>query len=352
MLFRCLLRLCELRIPSIPSLRLDDEARLREIWSRLKPLKQVPTSLFFGTGDRLKPATSIEPLVKEFAHHRADSYSFADVRDLSRNDPSIHLRLGIRRALLGVTLSIACTPADARDLADDLVRLNRVLFASVDDAVVDGPFSFVEVLDLPFALSRPPRRFGRLSHRSIADAVLLEAEMTSDDAAIVDALQHVPLPSGASRYVDEDFLVITWGDPVRRPVESILEQRYAWYTQNCDLPIDTIYNDLGDREVGISDLAPSEGLTAYSPTAAKAMKALVFDLPEDVREDLARLRQMLDAGRTPAGQPLHHVTLLLPSRDDAIQLEPLATEYGMGVAYVDADNRLWDPFPSEFTGAS
>jgi hypothetical protein len=340
------LRLFELLIPSLASLELDDGDRLLAVRARLPEMKYAASVRYFGTGSRLKPLTGVDDLVTEFSRHRPDSYSFTDVRDITKREPQIEWRLEIRPKLFAAHLSLICEPADFPTLRTDLVQLNRVLSTCVKNRIVHLPFSFLEVIGVPFAVQPPTKLFGRLSPRSLVDVASL-AEPSEEDAATLQALREGDLPDGVRREDRDDLLIVSWGDPTSRPVEEILGERYEWYAAHCELETDPSYDAHGDKEFALFDAKPVDELTAYSSATCAGMKALVFDSPEDVRGDVERLRDLLDVRQVSTGEKLSSITVVAPSRGAAMSLEPLAREHRLGVAYVGADDRLWNPFPTE-----
>jgi hypothetical protein len=101
----------------------------------------------------------------------------------------------------------------------------------------------------------------------------------------------------------------------------------------------------------LSESKRTREFTAYSSFDGRAVKGIVVDRPEDAIETMEHMRDILKAGQTAEGESVSGVTLILPSRESAVMLHPLATSYGLGVVYVGEDNRLWNPFPPEYDPA-
>jgi hypothetical protein len=311
---RLSLRSFEFPISSIESLRLGDPNRLVDLRDAVAELGSSATVRFFGAGDRLKPITSVASVAKEFRKHKAESYSFADVRNLATEDARVCRSVGIRRALLTVRATIEAQQSDIPARAADLLAVDRLLLSRVEYAKIDVPFSFLDVPDATFRPPAPPRFFGKLSDRSVVDVIYLGSDLDDSDRALAEALKNARLPGRAERVVEDDLLIVRWAGPSGHSIEEALNQRYAWYTEHAGLPVDAAYNEHGDHEYSLFDARPVDGLTSYSAFERKAMKSIVFDSPEDIRDVLEGLRQMLESGATLEGEPLVKVTVVVPTR--------------------------------------
>jgi hypothetical protein len=342
---RVQLRLLELRIPSIESLRLADRERLNMLRGQVETFSTMTGVRFFGAGDRLKPLSDVDQLVQEFGKYKADSYVFADAQDLRREDPGVKWSIGIRRALLTVTVVVDAQPSDLANLADELIALDTLLVAAVTDAEVDRPFSFLEILDTDFEPMDTPRFPTKLSALSVVDLVHLDRVDDEADHILVEALRSGELIPGAKRAVRDDLLIVRWiGEPAG-PLDEILGARHAWYSHHAVPAAKGSLDQRSDTEFVLEGDTETAGLTAYSALDKRGAKAVVFDSPEEVREILDELRQVLDAGRMSDGRLIDEITLITPTRDDALRLRPVAESYGMDVVYVGDDDRLWNPSP-------
>ena len=141
---------------------------------------------------------------------------------------------------------------------------------------------------------------------------------------------------------------IVWGDATKQPISSILSARYAWLAHTGAFAIKSTFNESGDKEFGLWQSRPTRDFTAYSSFDGRAVKAVVFDEPEDVLETIEGLSNILKAGKTSSGDPVKEITLTAPSRDSAVRLRDLAERFHMRVVYVGEDKKLWDPFPPEY----
>jgi hypothetical protein len=235
---------------------------------------------------------------------------------------------------------------------DELVTLNEILLDFIEGGEVGIPFSFLEAPGLSFKLTRPPRFFRRLSYNSLVDIIHLKSSYKAEEQEIVNQLKASDPVPGSDRIFKGDLLIVKWGDLKQQPAETILARRYAWYAEHGSLPVDSSFNALGDKEFALWNAQPTRELSGYSSFNKKAIKAGVFDTPDEAVELLESLRRMLDAGETVEGYPVREITLVVPSRESAIELQPLANRYGISVIYAGNDNKLWNPFPPEYEPVS
>lgn len=345
---RFILRLFEMKTSSVEALKLDDAGRLLELRSRLGGLTAVESVKWFGHTDRLKPIESVDQLVKEFGKRKVETYSFADVKNLAAEEPRRHWTVGVRKVLLMTYGDCEAERDAAITLANELLTLNEILLSFVEGGEVGIPFSFLEVPGVSFRPTRPPRFFKRISKNSVVDVVHLNASYEPQEQEIVKRLREADPAAGAAREFRGDLLKVTWGDLAREPFETILSRRYAWYAEHGDFPLDSSFNALGDEEFALWDAKPTQELTGYSSFNQKGMKAVVFDEPDEVADILEELRRILEAGQTREGHPVREITLVVPTREAAVELRPLAGRHGMRVVYVGDDNKLWNPFPPEY----
>jgi hypothetical protein len=346
------LELFAMSIPSIESLGLAAESQLLKLWSQLRGLTTTAGLAFFGRTDELKPIQSTKQLAGEFRKKNVGLFSFADVKNLAgATQPRLHWRVGITRALVTAIGERESVVEEMHTMVNELVALNRIVLSSISGASVAVPFSFLRIPSLSFKRTRPPRFLGRLRTDSIVDLVYPNAVYSREEQLIINQLKANDSVVPARRTLQDDILVVEWGDITRQPAETILTQRYAWYVERGNFPIDSSYNSIGDEEFALWQGKPTRQLTSYSEFNRKATKALVFDRPENVVEVLEELQGILASGKTIEGYPVDDITLILPSRESAIEIRPLANQYAMSVVYVGEDNRLWNPFPPEYEHA-
>lgn len=332
----------EFGIPSIESLRLFQPERLLELWSRLQKLTALRGVKFFGHTSRLRSIANAEQIAQGFANKEAQSYSFSDTRHLRDPDMKYHWNLGIRKRLLSVEAFCEVPPDEVDTLIQDLLTLNGVLMSSIEGGVVSNPFSCVAVPGLRFTLPRPPRSLGRIPFNSIVDVIHLRSNPTAQESVVLNKLKGEMMPGG-------DVVLVKWGDVRREPPSKILARRYAWYCEHGAFPVDTSFNMVGDKEVAFWGAVSTKELTMYSASLRGGAKAIVGGPDdEDVCILVAELGRMVASGKTVEGHPLDGVTLLTPSREDALALHDLASGHGLSVAYVGVDDKLWNPFPVEY----
>lgn len=345
------LNLLEMEIPSIESLALDDKKRLLKLWSQLSKLSVTQGVRFFGAGDKLHLVDGADQLAKEFRKRKPGTYSFSDVKDLINQEAQVDWSIGIRKAYLTVKAECESSAEHISSLSRELVVLNQILVSTVMEGKVATPFSFLRTPGVQFKLTRPPRSLGTLAIDSIVDIIYLTASCGPEDQEIIDLFKSKDLPTGVRRSSVDNFLVVEWGDVTERSVSSILSERYRWLIEEGKFAIDSTFNSIGDKEFALWEPIPTREFTGYSAFNGKATKAVVFDEPEEIVELLEQLRKILVAGKTSKGNPVNEITLIVPSRESALSLHPLATRYGMPVVYVGDDNRLWNPFPPEYENA-
>jgi len=345
---RIYLAFLQVTIPSIGSLRLSGNARILDLWQKIKTSTTVDGVRYFGSGEKLRPIDEVDALVGEFAKQKVESYRFSDVRSGLFLQGKRSWGISIRRSLLAITLQADVADEAVRQLAEELVALNQLLLAEITDGSVENPFSALRVPEAAYELTRPPRSFGILVPDSIFDVVYLKSQLNSERRAVVDLLQSRPLPEGAVRETVGDFLTILWGDVSKLSVSSILSHRYAWLAESGSFPIDSSFNAVGDKEFALWQSIRTKEFTAYSSFDGRAAKGIVVDRPEEAVEILEHLHGILKAGKTSDGENVSGITLIVPSRESAVMLYPLAKSYELGIVYVGQDNRLWNPFPPEY----
>ncbi len=345
---RIVLRFFEFEIPSIESLQLSDKMRLLNIWSAIKELSSVSGIMFFGSSNKLTKIENVDYLVKEFAKKKVERYAFCDVKDLSKFLPQIHWDIGIRKKLFTVSLVCHSTIEKMESLISEIVEVNHILLTSIVWNQILFPFSYLELPDINFELPRPPRNFGRFSKNSLVDIFHLKSSFRDEELKIIHELQQGSLIEGSDRIITGDMLIVSWGKHKKHTLESILAKRYLWYAEHGNLPIDSSFNMLGDKEFALWDAKPTKELTFYSPFNRKGCKAVVFDNIEQITKLVYSLNNMLKSGKTIEGYPIEGITMITPSRESAIALYPVASQYGMNVVYVGVDNKLWDPFPTHY----
>src|SRR5260370_10604494 len=137
------LNLLEMEIPSIESLNLGDKKRLLRLWSQLATLRTVQEAKFFGSGNKLRPIESVDQLAQGFRKIKPGTCSFADVKDLTRQEAHLHWSIGIRKAFLTVTVECESSAEGIVNLSDELLVLNQILLSAVSHGKVASPFSFL-----------------------------------------------------------------------------------------------------------------------------------------------------------------------------------------------------------------
>src|SRR5205823_11173846 len=110
----------------------------------------------FGASDSLQRIESVDQLAKEFRKRKVTSYSFSDVKSLTAQKANLHWKVGIRRALLTVSLECELAVDRAHEITSELVTLNDVFLSSVAEGKVVVPFSFLRTPGVEFKLPRPP----------------------------------------------------------------------------------------------------------------------------------------------------------------------------------------------------
>jgi hypothetical protein len=335
-----LLRLFSLDIESIESLGLDNLDRLSSLAEKVREFDVARGVDYFGRGDRLKEFDA-ERIASELG--KPGSYTFADVPDPSEARPKIEWTLGLREGMVSVSAVVEAEPGHQDSLRQELVQLNELLLDSVSEFDVGQPFSVLDAIEVDFEPSGAPRYFGRIPARSLVDIVYVPGPFEGPENAVVESLRDGNLIDEALREVVGDLLVVTWGNVESQPVEEILAARYAWYVEQGEIPKEQAENEHGDSEFALYQPKRTSQLTGYSELDKTGMKGVVFDDPEEVEATLEDLGAILESGTTAEGHPVDEIAVVVPRREQALELRPLAERYGLRVAYVGVDDRLWEP---------
>lgn len=165
----------------------------------------------------------------------------------------------------------------------------------------------------------------------------------------IDKLLSLELPEWVDRREEGDLVILRWVDDFS-DIDHIgdrMTRRLKWLIENLDPPIDSNFNELGDRRANPMDTITLDGLTFYDSMTGHGYKATVC--PENGSIDEAILERMnawVAAGAAPSGETLHAVHLLLPNRDAALRAHDAAKNYDAGkMLYIGDDETFWDPFP-------
>jgi hypothetical protein len=165
----------------------------------------------------------------------------------------------------------------------------------------------------------------------------------------IERLLQAPMPASATRELRGDLVIFRWlqdlSDP-KRVREAVVAQQ-QWLVDVLNPPIHDSYNERGDHQYLVTAQSPSEYLTFQDMFTNEGFKAMVVHPDGSVDEDtLDELAEWSKAGTLPDGTPLSTVSVLLPNRESALRIHPLAQARGITrVLYLDDQNRMWDPFP-------
>jgi hypothetical protein len=236
-----------------------------------------------------------------------------------------------------------------QQLKGDLVRL---LPLAQETEFALRSWSGIRVLGVRFKQPRPPRSMVAIPMDAVFDVINTRpAKPMAELESLLDALRSDP-PHNALVESSGDCRIIDWlnfPSVESHLVAERMSERLSWYYEHVPFQRLENYNELGDEMVVLFQPVKDSFYTFYMPFNAAAYKALV-ELPDDLRKDesIASMLRDMEEGKTRSGQRLSTVTLILPSREQAIEYLARAKALGFaGTAYPDSKGSLWSPYLDE-----
>jgi hypothetical protein len=233
-------------------------------------------------------------------------------------------------------------------LLDQLVGFVSQLHARFHPEALLGPELFLDCeSDVPWLRPKRSHTFMRCPLFFMSKEFQRSHRLGNPEA--LEKLLQAPLPPGATREIRDDLVIFRWVDDLNDPrrVSEALVAQQKWLVDVLNPPVDSSYNELGDQLTDVTSRVESSYLTFEDGFTSQGFKAMVVHPDGSVDEDtLDELATWNKAGKLPDGSELNGVSLILPNRESALRIHPLAEARGIPrVLYLDDENRLWDPVP-------
>lgn len=262
---------------------------------------------------------------------------------------ALTLRLEIRDPLLE---TVRGTVLD--QCIDFTVRLHKAL----QDRAFLGPNLAVDLLNLPFPRTRPPRYFGRTWRPGNAVHIVSpeyhrNSSLSPRWPEDMEKMLQAPPPEGVTRTERDGLTIFRWLEDLTDPDKSAerMALQESWLIDVLDPKIKPGYNELGDKHMAPQVIQPQPHplLTAYDGffDGGVGYKATVINPDGTVDEALfEEMASWINARELPDGTPLGWLRLILPNRESALQLQERAAAMGIDrVYYADDEGQWWDPAP-------
>lgn len=291
-----------------------------------------------------EPVGTIESL-----HRRAATWDYG-ITSLYAGDPSdpdVEIFLGLEPA--GPRFAVGLAGADPEFRADiarwigawsDGLRAVRVRFATAR----------FEPARAPYPRPTPPRTsfdwppgsldqyFGRAWH----------LQTDAETAAVLERVEHAPLPAGASRTIDGDVVRIAFAADLHdaAAVAAARTAHERWLTPLVPATPEPGWNEHGDEVAGPTQRRVVAGLTFYDDATQVGYQALVVFPDGSIEEDRwAAAEAIVRAGALPDGTPVASMRLVFPRRADALALHARAIAAGFAMTTYGEGGQLWQVHP-------
>jgi len=318
-----------------------DPTRMREVFAALDR-----AGLSFGMHHASKETGKLSPkkdLVAWSTRWKSDTgYVVCAGREPSPQ--TTELRLVPEREWLAVRLTIAAADAESRraTLIDSFVAFARDLHERIGAGQwhVDGD------LESDYTRPGPPRSAGNWPVGVFLmivdpDAIL---DIEDDREAATRDLERVTnasLPRGATREQVDDLTVLRFvhdltDEPAVNRARAAQDQ---WITSIVASEIGAFWNAQGDEIVLLVAAAPHPPLTLYDSSHRHGYKAM-FEADDAALDEAAG---WLRAKQLPDGTPLAGMSIVLTTRDGALQAADRVRARGMRLLYTDTKGRFWEP---------
>jgi hypothetical protein len=237
-------------------------------------------------------------------------------------------------------------------LLDQFVELASQLQFRFGQEALLGPELYVDI-DLSIPRLRPQRTHILLRRPLFFLSQEFQRSHRLGNPEELDKMLRAPMSPGASRELRGDLVIFRWVDDLSEPrrVREALVAQQKWLVDVVNPPLHSSYNELGDQHQMVTGQAPSEYLTFKDAFTSQGFKAMAIhpdaSVDEDTLDMLDRLAEWNKSGKLPDGSLVHGMSLILPNRESALRIHPLAEARGIpNVLYLDDQGRLWNPFPS------
>ncbi|CAM4183647.1 hypothetical protein [Corallococcus exiguus] len=318
-----------------------NESRLRALTPRLDEFDLLRDLKYFKPKkkDRFVPFSQwseIKQAPRDYVH-------IANSETPERATKSLELNILFDK----ISLEVATTDQGRESYQQLKDNLERFCSLTVECAIALGAWSGIRVLGVKYKYPQPPRSMVSIPDDAVLDVINTRpARPMAELARLLDALRAEP-PRNASVKSLGAHMIVDWlNRPSAEPnrVAEAMSSRLSWYYEHVPFQRMEDYNELGDEMVLLFKPAKDPFYTFYFPFSGSAYKALV-DLPEDLQQDesIASMLRDMKKGKTKGGRRLSSVTLIVPSREQAMKLRERAQALGFaGTAYPDKGS-LWSP---------
>ena len=202
-------------------------------------------------------------------------------------------------------------------------------------------------IDLGYPARRPP-----VDHDFVRLGTLVDffgpAWLGEESAEVAKVVLEAELPEGVSRIRDDELVVLRWARDLKTAEDlahACMRQEDFWRA-HVDMTIEGGWNAEGDRSVYPDALEPGAPFTLVDRAQRTGYRAVVV-MPDGTLDgaswsDIAQLTAMTQLAD---GTPIERVRLIVPVRENAVEITPRARELGVdAVLYKDGDT-LWNPVP-------
>jgi hypothetical protein len=170
------------------------------------------------------------------------------------------------------------------------------------------------------------------------------------DGALLDQLLREPLPSGVTREIDGDAVLLAFADDVcdAAAVARARTTHEQWISRIVPTEPERGWNAEGDRIVIPDEPRPLAPLTLYDPGPQIGYKAIVVQPDGSIDEEIwSELKALLQRGALPDGTPVASIRLIVPVRANALALHGRAITEGFEmVTYPRGEGVFWQVHPS------
>ena len=299
----------------------------------------------------LKPPRPIGSVAELRAQSSTWRYELVDLLSEEDDmDPDCEVILNLNTDMMNASVNLGGEPL-AR-FADRLVSLAAGWVGQWSRALpntVDLREGFLMPSRRDYPRPRPPRasqwNLGGVTHY-LGQRWLKR----TGDGALLNKLLREPLPTGASRKIDGDVVLLAFIDDVR-DAPTVAHARAAheqWISRIVPTEPARGWNAEGDRIVIPAEPQPLAPLTLYDPGPKVGYKAIVVQPDGGIDEGIwAELKAILQNGALPDGTPVASLRLIVPVRDNALALHDHAVREGFEmVIYPRGQGVFWQVHPT------
>ncbi|AOY79963.2 hypothetical protein BJP36_08540 [Moorena producens JHB] len=252
-----------------------------------------------------------------------------------------------------IVISIKYKIPDCRppSLIEQSIAFVTECHAELKDKYWFGPLLGLEIYDIPYPNFRPPRDMYPWGTANGVDFISEEYNLESPQGKMDEAIQLItaPFPEGALRFKQNDLNILQWIDDFSSPEEISrkLSERSKWYAENIDLPIQSGYNELGDKLEISYGWEKHSILTFYEPLGQVGYRmTLPYEDNSLSEETVNEITSWIEDGSLPDATPIRTLNLIVPDRQSALAILDRAKAMGVNkVLYPDDNRRFWNPSP-------